>query len=168
MSKTVNEKQKIELATAKGFLVLYNAECGTSFSVVEQTDSPDIICVDTQGNRLGLEITLTEDCAGDIKAALGRSDHLNTENFAPTSPGSCLQGNVSESLLQRLQSKLQKRYGANTALVIRNASGVDWDWDTHLGEISCTIDGKQNHFDRGVWLINRQMDRLYKVLDPYT
>jgi hypothetical protein len=160
----VNEKQKIELATANGFLALYNTEHGTSFSVDELSDSPDVICVDTHGNRLGLEITLTEDCPGDIQAALGRSDHLNLENLGATRTARHLQGNVSESLLLRLRSKLQKRYGVGTALVIRNASGVDWDWDTHLDEIRRTIGGQHNHFDCGVWLINRQMDQLYKVL----
>ena len=161
----MNEKQKIELATANGFLALYNAEHGASFAVSELSDSPDVLCADSDGERLGLEITLTEDCPGDIQAALGRSDHLNIENFDPTAPASHLQGNVSQSLLQRLQGKLLKRYGVGTALVIRNASGVDWDWDTQLDEIRRALNGQQGGFDRGVWLINRQMDKLYKVLD---
>lgn len=160
----MNEKQKIELAAAKGFLALYNAVHSTSFSIEALSDSPDVICIDDDGDRFGLEITLTEDLPGDIQAAIGRSDHLNIENFDVAVPASHLQGNVSESLLQRLRAKLQKRYGFGTALVIRNASGVDWDWETQLGEMRRAVQDQENHFDRGIWLINRQMDALYRVL----
>lgn len=164
MGVPLNENQKIELATAQGFLALYNTVHGASFRIEALSDSPDVICIDEGGDRLGLEITLTEDRPGDIRAALGRSDHLNIENFNPSASASHLQGNVFDSLLQRLQKKLQKRYGIGTALVIRSASGVDWDWETQLGEIRRAVQEHENHFDRGIWLINRQMDTLHKVL----
>lgn len=163
----MNEKQKIELATAKGFLSLYNAEYGTSFDVKELSDSPDVICVNANGEQLGLEITLTEDCSRDVQAALGRSDHRDIENFDPSQPASHLQGNVLASLLQRVRQKLQNNYGARTALVIRSTSGIDWDWDTQLQDVHRELNGQQNHFDSGVWLVNRQMDRMFIVLDPY-
>lgn len=163
----MNEKQKIEVATAIGFLALYNAEQGTSYEFGELSDSPDVVCFDADGKRLGLEITLTEDCPRDIQAALGRSDHLNMANFHPSRPASNLQGNVTESLLQRVHEKLQKNYGARTALVVRSASGVDWDWDLQVIEIQRVLAGNQNNFDHGVWLLNRQMDRLFKLLEPH-
>ena len=121
----------------------------------------------TDGQRLGLEITLTEDCPKDIQAALGRSDHLDIANFDPSRPASHLHGNVMESLVQRISEKLQNNYGARVALVVRSASGVDWDWDAQIPDIQQALAGHQNHFDQGVWLINLQMDRLFKVLEPH-
>lgn len=163
----MNEKQKIEVATAKGFLDLYNAKLGTSYKFCKLSDSPDAICRDADGQRLGLEITLTEDCPRDIQAALGRSDHRGIANFDLSRPASNLQGNVLESLLQRVREKLQNNYGARTALVVRSTSGVDWDWDTQLPDIRQALAGHQNYFDLGIWLMNRQMNRLFHVLDPH-
>ena len=163
----MDEKQMIEAATAMGFLALYNAERGTTYEFRELSDSPDVICINTDGEQLGLEVTLTEDCPKDIQAALGRSDHLDIENFEPHRPASNLQNNVLDSLLHRLKEKLQNNYGARTALVVRSASGVDWDWDAQIQGLRQQLAGRQNHFDFGVWLVNRRMDRLFKVLEPH-
>jgi hypothetical protein len=46
---------------------------------------------------------------------------------------------VTESLKQRLQAKITKRYGPNTVLVVRDTSGVDWDWDLVVGEIKTSF-----------------------------
>ena len=63
-----SEKEKIEIATADAFIHLYNVEMNSSFEVVEYADAPDIRCKDSSENTLNLEITLTEDRAGDIPA----------------------------------------------------------------------------------------------------
>lgn len=162
----MNEKQKIELATARGFLALYNVAHSASFEVEELSDSPDVICRDANGERLLLEITLTEDRREDTKAALGRSDHRNIESFDPHQTASRLDTDVLASLLERLQDKLLKDYGARTALVVRSTSGVDWDWDTQLQELRRVLGDQRNPFDQGIWLVNRQMDRLFKLFDP--
>jgi len=49
----------------------------TTYKIVDHSDAPDIRCVDSDGNKLNLEITMTEDQPGDIQALLGRSDHRN-------------------------------------------------------------------------------------------
>jgi hypothetical protein len=72
---SLNEKEAIEKATADAFIELYNREMGTSFSITEYSDAPDIRCRALKGNKFNFEITLTEDRKKDIAAALGRSDH---------------------------------------------------------------------------------------------
>jgi hypothetical protein len=70
----LNEKKEIVKATAEAFIKLYNDEKCATLKVVEHSEAPDIHCIDSEGNKLGLEITMTEDCPGDIQAILGRSD----------------------------------------------------------------------------------------------
>ena len=66
----MNEKQKIERATGDAFTTLYNLAHGTDCAAVEYRDAPDVRCVDSKGSALNLEVTLTEDRPGDIKARL--------------------------------------------------------------------------------------------------
>ena len=134
-----DEKVAIERATAEAFLGLYNAQARGSFVVKECSDAPDIRCVDADGNSLNLEITLTEDRFGDIQARLGRSEAWSLESLKrhladvragianPMQRVSCLSGNVAAMAANRIQAKLAKDYGPNTALVVRDTSGVDWN-----------------------------------------
>ena len=106
---SMNEKEAIEKATANAFIKLYNSEMGTSFTIVEYSDAPDIRCKDQDGNIFNFEITLTEDRPKDIQAALGRSDHRSVDNLRkhreevkagkanPLERVSCLQGNRNDS-----------------------------------------------------------------------
>jgi hypothetical protein len=176
----MNEKEAIERATAEAFLDHYNDMHVTSFQVTEHGDAPDIIACDiacdTLGNRLQLEIVMTEDRVGDIKATLGRSDVRSIESLKrhvelvrqgkaePLQRTSSLGGNVTESLKVRLHAKMAKRYGPNTALVIRDTSGVDWDWDIMVGDLKASFSDQLNPFDRGIWLLNRSKDRLFQLL----
>lgn len=75
----MDEKKAIEKATAEGFLKLFNGHFRTDFAIVELGDAPDVRCRDSRSNELNLEITLTEDRARDIQAALGRSNHKSIE-----------------------------------------------------------------------------------------
>jgi len=127
------------------------------------SDNPDVQCRNETGDELNLEITLTEDAPMDIQAALGRSNHLDIGNFDPNTFVATCSADAVKMLLIRLEKKLQKRYGANTALVIRSASGVDWDWDVHIDDIRHNIETHENPFDRGIWLLNRQMDQLFCI-----
>lgn len=172
----MEEKVAIERATANGFLFLYNEERGTTFKITRVADSPDIECKNEQGEILNLEITLTEDRSGDIQAALGRSEqrspqalreHLQRVREGKAQPldrYSSLSGNVTGSIETRIRSKLQKRYGTHTALVVRDTSGVDWDWDFEIPDLRKNLAGVQNPFDEGVWILNRSKDRLFRVL----
>ena len=172
----MNEKKAIEKATADAFIKLYNSEMGTSFSIVEYSDSPDIRCKDPEGNTFNLEITLTEDRPKDIQAALGRSGHRSLEalkkHLAEVKAGkanplervSCLQGNVAEMIVSRIQPKLEKDYGPNAALVVRDSSPLDWDWDLVVDQINNMLNLVRNPFDKGIWIISYLKDKIFRLL----
>jgi len=100
----MNEKQKIEQASAEGFIELFNQQFGTDYQIVELGDAPDVRCQDSKGTKLNLEITLTEDRDLDIKAILGKSSHRSTKALAEHNKrvtqgkekpqSSCLSGKV--------------------------------------------------------------------------
>jgi len=167
----MNEKEKIEKATADAFIYLYNIEMGTSFFITSYSDAPDIRCEDSMGNSFNFEITLTEDRKGDIKCLLGRSDHrsvnaIDARGCTGSSLGmaSCLQGNVIDMLICRMQKKLEKDYGVNVALVIRDTSPVCWDWELSLDDIRRMLDSQKISYDKGIWLLSFSKDRIYRVL----
>lgn len=172
----MKEKEAIEKETADAFIKLYNSKTGSSFSIIEYSDAPDIRCKDSDGNELNFEITLTENRPKDIQAVLGRSDHKNLvslkkhleevkagkANALERSSG--LDGNVTVMIVSRIQPKLNKDYGPNTALVIRDASRLDWEWDEVRDQIEAMLSLKRNPFDKGIWLISNSKDRLFKLL----
>lgn len=171
-----DEKKAIEKATADAFIKLYNSEMGTSFSIVEYSDSPDIRCKEPEGNTFNFEITLTEDWPKDIQAALGRSDHRSIEALrqhladvragkaSPLERVSCLQGNVVEMIVCRIKPKLEKDYGHNVALVIRDSSPLDWDWDLVVDHIKNRLNLLGNPFDKGIWIISYSKDKIFRLL----
>lgn len=172
----MNEKEAIEKATADAFIELYNSEMGTSFSITKHSDAPDIRCRDPKGNIFNFEITLTEDREKDITAALGRSDHRSIETLRkhleevkagkanPLDKVSCLQGNVTQMIFNRILPKLKKDYGSNVGLVIRDISPVSWDWDLVVDDIRRLIDSQRNPFDKGIWIISFQKDKIYRIV----
>jgi len=172
----LNEKEAIEKATADAFIGLYNSEMGSSFSIIEYSDAPDIRCKDPEGKQLNFEITLTEDMPKDIQANLGRSDHRSLDSLKkhlaevkagkanPLQRVSSLQGNVTEMIVSRIQLKLKKDYGSNVALVIRDASPLGWDWDMVADKIKAQLNLERNPFDKGIWIITYQKDKIYRVL----
>lgn len=172
----MDEKVAVEKATAEGFLRLYNKETGNTFVVKSLGDAPDVKCEDDKGRTLNLEITLTEDRPGDIPAALGRSQQRSPEALrkhlqrvregkaSPLERTSSLGENVSAAIESRIRSKLEKRYGSHTALVIRDISGVDWDWGFEIPDLQRKLEGISNPFDKGVWILNCGKDRLFRVL----
>ena len=169
----MNEKQAIEKGTAEGFLAIYNQLHGTNFEIVEMSDAPDARCADSHGNILNLEITTTEDRPWDIKALLGRSNSRSLEALRTHVDGvargeersqfSSLSHEVSDQLVERLRDKMKNDYGPNAALVVRDSSGVDWDWDDVVPSIRSRIDSWNNPFFRGIWLLSRVKDRLFQV-----
>lgn len=170
----MNEKKKIEKATAEGFLHEYNSRFGTDFAVYELSEAPDVKCRDSNREKLNLEITLTEDRSLDIKAALGRSNHRNIEVLREQNKRvaegkerprfSSLSGNVLEQIVGRINKKLIKNYGSNTALVVRDTSGVDWDWNTVVEDLRNRLNLENNPFDKGIWILNCARTKLYKVV----
>lgn len=149
---------------------------GKFFSITEYSDAPDIRCQDPNGNTFNFEITLTEDKSKDIQANLGRSEHRSINSLKrhledvkagkadPLERVSCLQGNVTDMIVSRIAPKLNKDYGSNTALVIRDTSPVGWDWDMVVDQIKSGLNLKRNPFDKGIWILNYSKDTIYKIL----
>lgn len=172
----LNEKEAIEKATADAFVELYNSETGSFFSIIEYSDAPDIRCQDPEGNKFSFEITLTEDRPKDIQAILGRSDHKSLNSLKkhledvkagkanPFEKASFQEGNVIEMIVSRINPKLKKDYGSNVALVVRDVSPLDWDWDIVINQIKAKINLERNPFDKGIWIITYSKDRIYKIL----
>lgn len=172
----MNEKEAIEKATADAFVELYNLEMWASFSIVEYADAPDVRCKNAEGNTFNFEITLTEDRPQDIQATLGRSDQRSLESLKkhladvkagkadPLERASCLQGNVVGMIVSRIQAKLEKDYGPDVALVIRDSSPVSWDWEMVLDQIKSMLNLKRNPFDKGIWIISFGKDRIFRIL----
>lgn len=175
----MQEKERIEKDTAEKFIYQYNKSQEETFEVVDVSDAPDIKCRNANGVELRLEITLTEDRNRDIAAALGRSDHRSLERLkeelALAKQGKanilgsfdCLEGNVLETLLERIHKKLTKAYGNNVALVVRDTSGCDWDWERVLPVIAEDISRylkekglPRSPYDRGIWLLSLDGQKL--------
>lgn len=170
---SVNEKQAIEKGTAEGFLDLYNERTGHDFKIVRMSDAPDVCCEDSLGGTLNIEITVTEDCPGDIKAALGRSENRSLKTLRArvdrVARGeeavqiNSLLSNVIDQLVERIMDKMKKDYGPNAALVVRDSSGVNWDWDDVIPSINSRLGSMRSPFSHGIWLLSRAKDRLFKI-----
>ena len=156
------EKKAIELATIHSFLGLYNHIMITTYKVALHSDNPDFICSDSEGSILQVDVTLTESAKGDIKARLGRSNHKNVKKMKVSSKS--LQDNTIEIVLTCIRKKLLKRYGPNTALVVRDTCPLDLNWDLFLYQISKVLGNEYNPYDKGVWIINDSKDKTYRVL----
>lgn len=170
-----DEKREIERGTAEGFLILYNKHFGTTFRVAELSDAPDVRCIDDIGGELNLEITTTEDAPRDIQALLGRSDHKSIEALVEhndrvaqglKSPQLVSFDDAESALVSRIAAKCENDYGRSTALVIRDSSGCDWEWDEAAAEIALKFGLRRNPFDRGVWLLTRTRDKLFQLVEP--
>ncbi|MHC4509768.1 MAG: hypothetical protein ACYTAO_12545 [Planctomycetota bacterium] len=171
-----NEKRGIERSTAEAFLKFYNAETNSSYEITEHSDAPDFMCRDEAGDELRLEITLTEDRPGDIQALLGRSNarspeelerHLEAVERGEESvfdSVSCLQDNVCQVAKGRIQPKLNKDYGPNAALVVRDTSGVAWDWETVHDDVLSSLDLRNNPFDEGIWLMSFTSNKIFQLV----
>ena len=172
----MTKKEKIEKATADAFIVLYNREMRTSFCITEYSDVPDIRCRDSEGQIFNFEITLTEDRETDIKAMLGESDHWKIKNLQKQlneereeadgclDTASCLQGNVADMLISRIQKKIGKDYGSNVALVIRDTSPVCWDWELSVDDIRRMLEPQRNPYDKGIWILSFLKDCIYRII----
>jgi hypothetical protein len=171
------ETQKIELATAKAFFGLYNAQHATTYAVNRVAgpgEVPDIFASDDEGREFNLEITLTEDRPGNIAALLGRSDSLSLEKLKQENETvrvgkaqpriNSLQGNALPVLLDRIGKKLTKSYGIHTALVVRDTSS--WDWDLVIPSIQAHLNSKAVPFDLGIWLLTAEKTVVLQLYAP--
>lgn len=171
----MNEKKAIERCTADAFIDFYNAKFGTSYRIVEHSDNPDIRCQDCEENNLNIEITMTEDRLNDIQSVLGRSDSRNAYatrandkvvRDCRADPPIYLKFHHSNSLrmvAERVRKKMVNDYGKDTALVVRDVSGVDWDWDVFSGDLKDLLYLKNNPFDKGIWIVSLGKDRIFRI-----
>jgi hypothetical protein len=172
----ITEKQQIEQATVEAFLNLYNQRLETDFKVTSFADEgtvPDAACKNTNGDELNIEVTMTEDMPMDIQSLLGRSEHKSVEAVrarldrvkAGLEPiwYSSLDGNVLDQIVDRISKKWRKRYGPNTALVIRDASPLPWSWDSVVDKVRSRLDLSSTPFDRGIWILNYDKSLLYEI-----
>jgi hypothetical protein len=155
----MNEKEKIEKATVDAFVEMFNQREKEDYVVVKYSDAPDAICKNSSGQIMRVEVTLTGDRPGDLPWTLGRLK----ERPGKSRIGSCLGGNVLNQLIRRLDDKIQKRYGEKTALVVRDSSGVDWDWEHIADDVQRLIEDRSNPYDMGIWVVNRTKTRLHRL-----
>jgi len=159
----MNTKKQIEKSTAEEFLRLYNQKFGSSFRIDKLSDNPDVLCQDADGNKLNLEITLTEDRDGDIKALLGKSNHRDLKYVKEygMGPASSLYGNVYDQLRKTIEKKMKNDYGSRVALVIRSTSGVEWNWEWFEEDLKEQFKETKNPFDMGIWILD--YGEIYKI-----
>jgi len=158
----MTEKKAMERATAEAFLALYNKKMNASFTINEHLEAPDIRCEDSNGNKLNLEITSTEDfpsttdVAGDIQATY-------RDNKVP-----CVGGfdGACDTLFQRICAKAKKDYGSDVALVIQNFSGVGWCQEIAektKERFSNLLEKLDPSFDKGIWLIACGRNEIFLI-----
>lgn len=167
----MDEKGQIEWATAEAFLDIYNENHGNDYKVIEHSDSPDFCCENISKDRLNLEITLIEDQDGAIQALLGRSNnfsldelkrHIASVKAGKEEPLFTSSQEAATRLKNRICEKLKKDYGPSVALVVRDTSRLDLEWDSQIGDISewirMKIEKRKSPFDKGVWIFNKDKD----------
>ncbi len=176
----MKEKEKIEIATVEAFLKDYNFRNKKCFKIIkhntETEAGPDFECGDSLGDKLSIEVTCTEDRPGDMQAILGRSDHKSLNalktHLEDVEGGkanvfdrvSCFQGNVFQQICSRINKKLLKDYGVNVALVIRDTSPLDWDWNLEKQNIKKFLRGKRNPYGKGIWVVSYSKDCIYHII----
>ena len=50
------------------------------------------------------------------------------------------------------------------ALVIRDTSGCDWEWNEVAEDIRSRLDLSRNPFVEGVWVLSRVKDKLFRIV----
>lgn len=159
------QNQKIEHATAAGFLQLYNQEKGTDFEISHHLSldnkTPDFKCRNSSNQVLFLEVTLTQDRPDDIPALLGRKQHLSVE-YSRTRPARSIN-EAKYSLIETIRKKSFKNYGENTYLLIRDTSPVDWSWEYEIADIEKEIKDIPLFFNKDIWMLNFFKTKIYKI-----
>jgi hypothetical protein len=117
---------------------------------------------------------MTEDQERDIQSLLGRSEHKSVEAVSLQNERvrqgleqiqySSLLGNVLDQLITRIKRKWNKRYGSNTALVVRDASPIPWGWDSIIPQIRERLDLTSNPFVQGIWIIDYDKTKLVEIV----
>lgn len=158
----MTEKKAMERATAEAFLALYNKRMGASFEIKEYSEAPDVRCEDSNGNKLNLEITSTEDFPStrDIPGDIQSTYRDNKVPCARGFDGAC------DTLFQRICAKAKKDYGSDVALVIQNFSAVGWCREIAektKERFSNLLENLNPSFDKGIWLIACGRNEIFLI-----
>jgi hypothetical protein len=170
LDEQLTENQKIERATARIFLDLYNKRCSSDFRIVKLRDIPDVECKDkSTGEELFLEITLLEDWEGDIRYIRDKG-HRRTASLVTSLPVISFQQDTLSNLRRTLEKKLRCNYGQNTALVIRQVSFL-WDTNSYRRYSEQILSGvfqrREKNYGAGVWVLCRKVtssDHEYDIV----
>ncbi|MBN1621875.1 MAG: hypothetical protein JW871_04725 [Endomicrobiales bacterium] len=169
----MEEKKRIEKSVAEKFLNYYNKEYNTSYKIIKLSENPDIRCKDSNNNELNFDVTLTENEEGDIQSLLGRSDKISKEtlkkNIENARNGkekirSLSLDDSNNILIKRIKKKINNRYGPNTALVIYDTSGIQWDRDISSINVERFLKSFKNPYDKGIWIVSK-VDGSAKRMD---
>jgi hypothetical protein len=118
-----------------------NEDQGSSFKIAELGMSPDVRCADGTGQTLNLEV---------IQIQIPEKDMQNSDMILDRVAGGT-------------QYKLAAEYGPNTALVVRDNSSLDWEGNSFLPKLRTMLQKDPQPFDRGIWIVNNQKTKLFKV-----
>jgi hypothetical protein len=66
-------------------------------------------------------------------------------------------------VVDRVKKKMNKDYGKNTALVVGDTSGCNWDWDTVIEDIRNFLDLSRNPYDKGIWIISMDKTNIFRI-----
>jgi len=151
----IDQKKRIEEATARLFLRLYNSRHHSQFEIQLLGEAPDVTCFDRNADKiLHLEISLLEDIPGEVPYALGKREK-------PISPSTgthavSLNEDVIPHWSSQIAKKLRASYGKDTALVLRQVSPL---WEPYEWEIVApgfreeVLKGKEANYGAGIWVI---------------
>lgn len=116
-----DEKLQLERAAVREFIRLYNGRYSVKLRLLYQHDRPDAVLQDSQGSKIGLEITHLFYDATEAKALLGRRDGSMNGPSGPITLAHLI-AKLNE-LIRRKESKKQAYDPAYPiSLLIRNAS----------------------------------------------
>ena len=67
---------------------------------------------------------------------------------------------------RRIIGKVSKNYGANVALVVRDVSPLEWDWNICIPELAKKLKDVSNPFDKGIWILtsSSNQNKIFRIL----
>lgn len=159
-----SEKQRIEMATVMYYLNYLNRLRGSDYSVQHHGDAPDFRIANSAGDRMDVEVTLSDDRDGDIAVLLGRKECRTPGPVLGGAQVDCSTGVPLGRLVEIVKAKSIKRYGDRCALVIRQASPVGWDLEHLAAGAREVLKNTRQPYTEGVWLISLYGDECVRLL----
>jgi len=138
----LNETQRVELVHARLFLAELALQTQRTYQVVRlggPGDAVDVYAADAQGQALNMQLTQTEEVAGDIRSSRGRLGPQDDATWKavpleglsePMRMSPVRSGNDYNLALQAaLTRKANHKCPSPSLLVVAQTSPITWDWD---------------------------------------